>query len=164
LGDLQDYGHSDPPPAFDFSAYLDWIQKYNHNFTRLWIWEQATWAPWEAGETYFSPTIYRRTGPGDALDGRPRFDLDQFNQEFFERLRSRVAEADRRGIYVSIMLFQGWSLEMKGQSGKNPNGHPFQRDNNINEIDGDEDEDGFGRGPHLENPRIQKRRKLTFVR
>lgn len=33
---LIDRGPSDPPPAFDFDAYLDFLQQHNHNFIRLW--------------------------------------------------------------------------------------------------------------------------------
>ncbi|MEZ8222351.1 hypothetical protein GG496_002521 [Candidatus Fervidibacteria bacterium JGI MDM2 JNZ-1-D12] len=32
---LQDMGPSDPPPAFDFNAYLDFLVQHNHNFIRL---------------------------------------------------------------------------------------------------------------------------------
>ena len=38
----------------------------------------------------------------------------EFNQEYFDRLRSRVIAAGECGIYVSVMLFQGWSIESKG--------------------------------------------------
>ena len=33
---LIDRGTSDPPPAFDFDGYLDFLQKHHHNFIRLW--------------------------------------------------------------------------------------------------------------------------------
>ena len=32
---------ADGGPAFDYTAYLDFMQEYNHNFIRLWMWEQA---------------------------------------------------------------------------------------------------------------------------
>jgi hypothetical protein len=146
---LQDRGFSKPPPTFDYTAYLDWMQTYNHNFMRMWAWEQAAWAPWTKKSYYFEPLPYKRTGPGTALDGGPKFDLGQFNQAYFDRLRSRVVEAGDRGIYVSIMPFQGWSLEMKKQKGANPwEGHPFNIKNNINGINGDPDGDGFGTEVH----------------
>ena len=43
---LQDIGLTDPPPVFNWTAYLDFMRKYNHNFMRMWAWEQAAWAPW----------------------------------------------------------------------------------------------------------------------
>ena len=55
----------------------------------------------------------RVQGPGPALDGNPKFNLMEFNQEYFDRLRSRVIAAGECGIYVSVMLFQGWGIESK---------------------------------------------------
>ena len=53
--------------------------------------------------------------------------------------------ARERGIYVIVMLFDGWSVERKGD-GENPwDGHPFNRANNINGVDGDLNHDGSGR-------------------
>src|SRR5262245_41006134 len=33
---LQDIGVTNPPPAFDFTAYLDFLERHHHNFIRLW--------------------------------------------------------------------------------------------------------------------------------
>src|SRR5215213_1328130 len=76
---LQDQGASDPPPKFDFGKYLEDLRRYNHNFIRLWAWEQARWAPWSDGKNgnpkdwFVEPNPYRRTGPGEALDGKAKF-------------------------------------------------------------------------------------------
>jgi hypothetical protein len=149
---LQDNGGSDPPPLFDYTAYLDFLQENNHNFFRLWTWEQARWTVETADDQYrFDPMPYLRTGPGNALDGKPKFDLDQFNQAYFDRMRERVIAAGDRGIYVSIMLFDGWSIESnKGQYGMNNpwRGHPFNKDNNINNINGDPNNNNSGEEVH----------------
>jgi len=144
---FQDVGGSNPPPVFDYMAYLDFLQAHHHNFFRLWTWEQTKGAPWSAnGEIWFAPSVYIRTGPDNALDGGPRFDLTQFNQAYFDRLRSRVLDARERGIYVSIMLFDGWSVGKKLPSDPgNPwTGHPYHASNNINNVDGDTNHDGNG--------------------
>src|SRR5438034_3619253 len=52
---FQDRGTTWPPPAFDTTAYLDFLQSRNHNFIRLWNWEQARWAPWTTGDDYSTP-------------------------------------------------------------------------------------------------------------
>ena len=96
------WGATDPPPAFDYSKWLDFLQANHHNFFRLWYWEQAKWVPESSVPYYFSPLPYPRTGPGNALDGKPKFDLAQFNQAYFDRMRQRVIEAGNRGIYVSV--------------------------------------------------------------
>ncbi len=148
---FQDNGVVDPPPAFDYAAYLDFLQRHHHNFFRLWTWEEAKWANQIAADYWITPSPYARPGPGVALDGRPRFDLTSFNQAYFDRLRDRVLLAGRRRIYVSVMLFNGWSNEAKkGEFAlNNPwRGHPFNRDNNINGIDGDPDRDESGAEVH----------------
>jgi hypothetical protein len=134
-----------PSPDFDYAGYLRLLQKENHNFVRLWVWEQLAW-DWTTAQIEFDPLPYLRTGPGMALDGRPKVDLTQFNQAYFDRLRSRVQAAADHGIYVSAMLFQGWSVGKKPEYPGNPwKGHPFNRQNNINGIDGDLDGNGEGK-------------------
>lgn len=133
---LQDLGPTDPPAAFDFDAYLDFLEKHHHNFIRLWRWELVTWNTAANHEKdskihFASPHPWLRTGPGNALDGKPKFDLAKFNDDYFERLRSRVEAAGRRGIYVSIMLFEGWGLQFVPDAWKD---HPFNPANNVNGI------------------------------
>jgi Family of unknown function (DUF6298) len=115
---------------------LNVLQQNNHNFIRGWTWETAVW----------SPTPYLRTGPGHGLDGRPKFDLTKFNQNYFDELRSRAIQAGQKGIYMSIMLFNGWSVNNSYyKSGVNAWAeHPFNVANNINGINGDANEDGEG--------------------
>src|SRR4030095_10692473 len=67
-------------PAFDYAAYLDFLDKYKHNFIRL-------WSGYNLGR---APIPYERTGPAVALDGQPGVDLRRLDPRFFERLRSRV--------------------------------------------------------------------------
>jgi hypothetical protein len=147
---LQDTGQGSPPPVFDYAGYLDFLASQHHNFFRLYIQEQARWGGWTSiDDFYFAPHPYPRTGPGTALDGGPRFDVSQFNQAYFDRMRQRIIEAGKRGIYVSVMLFNGWSIEDKGLSGNNPwQAHPLNVANNINGIDGDLNDDGQGREIH----------------
>jgi hypothetical protein len=133
---------------FDWAEYVARIRRYNHNFVRLWVWEQPTGlntgpAPVD-GMATVTPEIFGRTGPGLAADGRPKFDLMKYNDAHFDRLRRRVIDARERGIYVSVMLFNGWSIDRKGGGGDPWRYHPFNRDNNINGIDGDPDQDGRG--------------------
>jgi Chitobiase/beta-hexosaminidase C-terminal domain/Family of unknown function (DUF6298) len=124
--------------VLDFTSYLKFLQQYEHNFVRLWAWEQAAWINEITDKITFDPLPYQRKGPGTALDGGRKFDLSRFNQTYFDRLRSRVIEAGQHGIYVSVMLFQGFSSQRKNIGGGNPwTGHPFNVNNNINGINGD---------------------------
>jgi hypothetical protein len=125
---------------FDYDDYLDRLVRLNHNFIRLWRIEFAAWR--QCGRivrTALHPWL--RTGPGKAVDGRPRFNLRRFNPAYFKRLRARVAAAKARGLYVSIMLFEGWGAQFFEPAWKAA-GHPFYRLNNVNRISGDRNGDG----------------------
>jgi hypothetical protein len=143
---VEDDGPSNPPPPFDYSGFLDFLQKHNHNFTRLYMWEQSRWSAETSLSHWFSPTLYVRTGPGIGADGGAKFDLNQINAAYLARVRQRVIDAGARGIYVSVMLFDGWSVGTKGSStAGNPwLGHPFNAANNINGINGDPNGDAGG--------------------
>jgi len=156
---LQDMGESDPPPPFDYPAYLDFLARHDHNFIRLWRWELLSWDTGAndaktAKRLLAAPHPWARTGPGTALDGKPRFNLDQFNEDYFARLRSRVAAARDRGIYVSIMLFEGWGLQHVADAWK---AHPFHPANHVNGLKPDTNGDGRGLEVHtLESPAVTR--------
>lgn len=156
---LQDQGATNPPPRFDYTRYLDFLGKYHHNFIRLWSWEQARWAPWSDGkgnnpnDWFIEPVAYARTGPGQALDGQLKFDLTRFDTNYFNRLRERVQQAGDRGIYVSIMLFQGWSSAKGWLGGKPWPGHPYHPSNNVQQFNGNQQGDS---GPDLGDPGVRE--------
>jgi hypothetical protein len=149
---LQDSGNSNPPPSFDYPAYLNFLETNNHNFFRLWAWEQPRWSLDSPSDNFrFSPMPYQRVGVELAADDLPKFDLTQFNQKYFDRLRERIFEAGKRGMYVSVMLFNGWSIVSdKGiPGGNNPwRSHPFNPANNINGINGDLNGNSSGEEVH----------------
>jgi hypothetical protein len=142
---LVDMGRTDPPESYDFDAYLDFLEKHHHNFIRLWAWDSTIWDTRANGDLgkdfvhHVAPLPWQRTGPGEALDGKPKFDLTKFNPEYFDRLRKRVGAAAPRGIYVSVMLFEGWGL-MHGNRRRGTQeswawrSHPFNPANNINRV------------------------------
>lgn len=128
-GNFKDRATVDPPPPFDYNGFLDFLVAHRHNFFRLWTWEQ----PHSADNVllYFTPFAWPRTGNKMASDGKPQFNLDQFDQGYFDRMRTRVVAARDRGIYVSIMLFDGWDL----RNGYNDTGgFPMATGNNSNGV------------------------------
>lgn len=158
---LQEANNNGVAPL-DFQNFIDQLQRYNHNFLRLWVWEHF-WKISEPGGIHkgqpsqvLPPHIYQRTGPGKAIDGLPKFDLFKFDQLYFDRMRRRIINARKNGIWVSVMLFQGWSIEGLGTQANTPwQGHPFNSRNNINGINGDWDQDGNGWELHTRtNPQI----------
>ncbi len=167
---LQDHGHrrlegSDPPPLFNYEGYLDFLQTHNHNFFRLWRWEVPKWKDEDpVGIKYASPHPWAREGPGWANDGKLKFDLTRFNLEYFDRLRQRVQAARNRGIYTSIMLFEGWAVQFLNVWKY----HPFNAQNNVNELEADASRDGRGTDFYtLQNSETGKRiltLQQTYVR
>ena len=103
---------------------------------------------------------YQRPGPGKARDGKPKFDLSRFNQGYFDRMRARVRAAGDDGIYVSVMLFNGFSIEGKGNVGGDPwQGHPLNPANNVNGLDG-----GGSTGVHTLSSRAVTAIQEDYVR
>lgn len=131
-GNFKDRAHVDPPPAFDYTGFLDFLVAHRHNFFRLWTWEQPHSFDDDPNNLlFFAQFAWKRTGPGNASDGKPKFDLDQFDPTYFDRMHTRIAAARDRGIYVSVMLFDGWDLA----NSFNPSGgYPLAAGNNINGL------------------------------
>ena len=150
---VQDWGPTDPPLPFDYGAYLDLLRAQGHNYFRMFRFELSRERFNPTAAAYYglaewmhcAPHPWPRVGPGLARDGKPRFDLSRFDESYFRRLRSRVQAAQARGVYVGIMLFEGWHL--KGSPESWPY-HPFHPENNINGIDGDANDNGQGEEIH----------------
>jgi hypothetical protein len=127
-------GCSETPEESDFDAYLAFLKEHHHNFIRLWRWEH--FQSQAAGGSYhlcMTPQPWRRTGPGEAKDGKPKFNLEVFDDVYFERLRERVIAAGKEGIYVGVMLFDGWALHLS-PAPDHVEGHPFHAGNNVNGV------------------------------
>jgi hypothetical protein len=167
---LQDSGllrrdEQDPPDTFDYSGFLDLLEKHNHNFFRLWRWETPKWTDKFDGKVkYCRPHPWVRGGPGDASDGKPKFDLTRFDQSYFDRMRSRIVAARDRGMYVAVMLFEGWELQFTDAWDY----HPFHASNNVNGIEADTNGDGVGTEYSTLEPGDMGRRvldlQLAYVR
>ncbi|MDO8685718.1 MAG: DUF6298 domain-containing protein [Clostridiales bacterium] len=76
---------------------------------------------------YTSP--FMRTGPGRALDGELKYDLDKKNGEFFDRLHRFLTQASKYDIIVELTLLSNtyspgvWAL------------NPLNAANNINDLE-----------------------------
>lgn len=89
---------------------------------------------------------FKRTGPGHANDGGLKFNLKQFDEGFFERLRKRCKDLQNRRIYLSVMLFELYGfLDGEDVSGQRLwDGCMFNGANNINSINVDRNENRLG--------------------
>jgi hypothetical protein len=125
---------ADTPEQLDYSAYLAFLKEHGHNFIRLWRWEHFhSHLPGGVAHLCMTPQPWPRTGPGVATDGKPKFDLSAFDESYFSRLRDRILAAGDAGIYVSVMLFDGFALHLSAPP-DNVEGHPFHAANNVNGI------------------------------
>ena len=102
--------------GFSWRTYLDDLAGHHLNYVRQ---DVLSWGSLRASVEYpgqFSRPAwpFARTGPGTAIDGRPRFDLTKFEQSYFdERLVPFLREAAKRGIYVELTLFEGFRTQRR---------------------------------------------------
>jgi Family of unknown function (DUF6298) len=118
---------------FDFERYLVDAADKKQTLSRLFLLfreQQSSRNPYSPlkpeSPDYLAP--YPRSGPGTALDGEPKYDLDQWNGEFFTRLHRFLARASELGIVVELTLFSNtygdnvWAL------------NPLRAANNLQKI------------------------------
>jgi len=97
--------------GFSWREYLDLLAAHRLNYVRqdVFSWRGiTTWVRYPG--QYSNPAWpFRRVGPGKAVDGLPKFDLTQFDQSYFDdRLTPFMREAEKRGVYVELTLFEGF--------------------------------------------------------
>jgi len=120
--------------AFRFEVYLAEAAQRRQTLTRLFTLFrelQSANNPYSSckPETpdYLAPFL--RTGPEKALDGEPKYDLDQWNPEFFERLHRFLSLSSEYGIVVEVVLLSNtygeniWAL------------NPLNPQNNVNGLE-----------------------------
>ena len=140
---LQDCGTDGSVQPLDFDAFVKFLTAHGHNFTLLWTLEMPKFCNLPTTESFppdftVSPIPFKRTGPGTATDGGLKFDLTQFDANYFDRLRARVEALDKAGIYAGVYLFTGeYLLKYRCAS----DGYPLTGANNINGVD-----DGYAGG------------------
>jgi hypothetical protein len=121
--------------AFDYKVYLSTLKKAGLNTTRLFTGAyieklgdfgilKNTLAP-EADKILLP---WKRTNAAGYVLGGNKFDLNQWNDQYFARLKDFVKESNSSGVIVEVTLFSahysgGWNYS------------PFNPKNNINNTD-----------------------------
>jgi hypothetical protein len=110
-------------PDFDYMKYLNTLQKDRMNYTRIFSGtyferagsfgiEKNTLAP-APGKALLP---WKRSNESGAICGGNKFDLEQWDEAYFSRLRSFVSEASKRGIIVEVSLFSSiygyWDIQV----------------------------------------------------
>jgi len=128
------------PGAFDFNGYVNFLKAHQQNATILWRKDLPEYCGWDfSGSTWrMGPWPWLRPGPGVATDGNAKFDLTQFNQAYFDRLRAQVMQLQANGIYAIVELFDGNQLTSYRCG---TDGYALTGTNNVNGIN-----DGYTSG------------------
>lgn len=95
------------------------------------------------GQQYGESTVpYARTGPGDAADGRPKYDLTSFRQEHFDYWADVIAYAQSKDVVVQVCILDFWHAHAWLTEDNGDLQHEwglkhdfYQGANNINGID-----------------------------
>jgi len=133
-----------------WDSYVQFLKAQNFNYLRNWvIWSTGSGSMAPVNNASASPMPYKRVaGHGKAKDGKGKFDLDQFDEAFFGRMRTRCEDLQDAGVYVASMLFEVYGFlggEASGESKQTLwDGNVFNGANNINGIDTDYDGNGKG--------------------
>ncbi len=163
FNDIQDYawqGTQKTPVLLDWSRHLEFMTERNLNYLRNWI----TFSTASGPGSIVTPMPYARTGPGNARDGKPKFDLTQFDDAYFKRLYDRIHLAGKKDIVVSVMLFDVYSFNGERNYKQLWERNVFNGENNINDIHADTNGDSIGMEFFLEpTPRIQQLQR-AYVR
>jgi hypothetical protein len=106
---------------FDFESYLHEAAVRKQTVTRTFL----LYREMQSARNPYSPlkpdspdyvTPWPRTGPGRARDGELKYDLNQWNLEYFERLHRFLALASKLGVVVELTVFsntygdEAWDL------------------------------------------------------
>jgi len=146
----------------DWQRYLNWVEGLGFNYVRNWIiWSTGSGTAAPPKRIAF-PMPFKRTGPGNANDGGLEFDLQKYDDTFFQRLHDRCRDLQERGIYISVMLFELYGfLDGEDVDGQRLwEGNLFCGANNINGIDVDRNGNRLGEEFFsLDDPRVLKIQK-----
>ncbi len=130
---MEDRGTVYPPLPFDYDGYMHFMKLHNFNWMRLWTAEMTRVStsddPFE--DMIGPPFKWVRSLTCCANDGGNKFDFTQLDPNYFSRMRSRIIKAGQNGIYVSVMLFNGYMWEFDESAG---DGNPFESGNNVNSV------------------------------
>ncbi len=120
---------------FDYKAYLQTMQQEGMNYTRIFVGsyveipgsfgiQNNTLAP--AVGSYIAP--WKRTDEAGLYEGEKKFDLSQWNDAYFQRLKDFITEADRQDIIVEVTFYSSTYQDTYWER------NPFNPGNNINQL------------------------------
>ena len=119
---------------FRYELYLKDVAEKGITFSRLFLLFRELQTPNNPYSTckpespeYVAP--YLRVPPERALDAQFKYDLDQWNPEFFERLHGFLALAQEYGIIIEVVFFSNTYVESLWEL------NPLHHKNNLNDLE-----------------------------
>ena len=120
---------------FDFEKYLQTMYEEGMNYTRIFTGsyveipgsfniENNTLAP--AVGSFLTP--WKRTDEVGLYKGEKKFDLNEWNPDYFKRLKAFISLANDLDIIVEVTFFCSTYQDKSWER------HPFNHGNNVNEI------------------------------
>lgn len=120
---------------FDFEEYLKTLHEEGMNYTRIFTGsyveipgsfgiQNNTLAP--ATGRFIAP--WKRTGEEGLFEGEKKFDLNEWNPEYFERLKQFVALAEELDVVVEVTFYSSTYQDTYWER------NPFNPGNNINNL------------------------------
>lgn len=91
---FDDYKTADAQKRFD--NFLAYLKSFQHNFTRLWT---------NMSYLQYDPKPWQQSEKDTFGTGTARYDLTQFNQQYFNTLKDRIQRVKNAGMFCAVMLF-----------------------------------------------------------
>jgi len=127
-GDTEGHLFEEYVSGYKYRDAIDFMAAYKANYGRIWHMQ-----PW------YSPNIrwpWARTGPGTANDGKPKYDLTKWDEQFWAEMRDACAYAASKDIFLEIDLWEecGMEADSSAPGTHRWSYHPFNPSNNINGL------------------------------
>ena len=116
-------------PDFDYTIYLETLRKDGLNLTRTMTggyFEPA--GAFNIEKNTLAPNPMKYLGPWERVGTELKFDLTQWNPDYFIRLKDFMAQAQKQGIIVELALFCPFYEEIQWVLS------PFNIKNNVNSL------------------------------
>lgn len=104
---------------------MNFLKAHGHNTTILWRKDLPVECGWMSNNWVETPGPWVRSSTSGASDGGNKWDLNTFNQPYFDRLLTRVQQLQQNGIYATVELFDGNNLASARCGNNSPGGDGF---------------------------------------
>lgn len=129
FGGMSDFVFYFPESAYDYRQWADWQAEHGMNHVRAYppLSYRTMEVVFDEDNVPRDQIVfpYVETEPGSR-----RFDLERFNDAYWNELRKKLAYLNDKGIIVHLIIFNGWNITYE-HSG-NWDGHFFNPAVNIN--------------------------------